>query len=108
VRSTGWVPCCAHAQVRLVLQAEQETLRVHQRVSRPLAGGGGGGWVLSACSLLDGLSGAAGQIPASSSEDTAEPLNGDSEDVKLCRMMRHIEDKFNRLKVRRHCQRHGR
>ena len=66
------------------MQAEQEMLRVHERMSRV-------GSVLSACSLLDAAT--ATVLPLSAGDRTSHS----SRDCD--QMMRDIEDKFIRLRV---------
>jgi len=77
------VVCCE--QVRMVVQAEQETLRVYERQSRV-----SGGTPLSACSLLDTATTASRlMIP-----DNTPGGRGDCD-----RMMHDIREKFNKLRV---------
>lgn len=67
------------------MQAEQETLRVHERMSRV-------GSVLSACSVLD-VASAPHVLPLSAADRA-------SHSSRSCdQMMRDIEDKFIRLRV---------
>ena len=72
--------------MRLIVQAEQETLRVHERMSRV-------GSMLSACCLLDTDAVTAGHW-LTSDDDGARRGSRDRDE-----MMRDIGDKFSRLRV---------
>jgi len=73
-------------QVRLVVQAEHETLRVHERMSRV-------GAVLSACSVLDSMT-AAHMLTGGDDLEITRDINHDCD-----QMMRDISEKFVRLRV---------
>ena len=72
--------------MRLTVQAEQETLRVHERTSRV-------GSVLSACCLLDTAT-ATRLLPGN---DRLQRTSDSSRDCD--QMMRDVEEKFIRLRV---------
>jgi len=75
-------------QVRLVVQAEHETLRVYERMSRV-------GCVLSACCLLD-------TVTAAHLLSAGDGLERTSDSSRSCdEMMRDIVEKFMRLRVSR-------
>ena len=93
--------------MRLRVQAEQETLRVHERLSQ--------GSVLSACCLLDTDAVTAAHwltsdhtpttSTSSSSSSSTTSSTGTSRHIE--QMMRDIGDKFSKLRVRlKPCSQH--
>ena len=79
--------------MRLVVQAEQETLRVYERQSRRVDRGR---CALSACCCLLDTAAAAAQL-MSPEDDRLPSANQSSPDCE--QMMRDVSEKFGRLRV---------
>jgi len=87
--------------MRLRVQAEQETLRVHERLSQ--------GSVLSACCLLDTDAVTAAHWLTSDHTPTTSTTSstGTGTSRHIEQMMRDIGDKFSKLRVRlKPCSQH--